>query len=313
VDGAEGEAPVTAPLIDVLSPPESEKILARNRVGRIAFTTQGRVNILPIHYMYEGGWIYGRTQPGGKMLLILRNRRVAFEVDEHQDVFDWRSVVAHGTFYIIEPGDEKVYNHAVELLRQVLPTTKTTKDPAPYRTYFFRINVAELTGRSAQPTGGEIVEASGDVPTETAVAEADIALRSSARDALGRLEHVNAERVTVEVMEGIVIVGGVVETSQESSDIERALTTVPGVRVMVMQLEVDAPDEGATDPVDLARAVNQTLTKGAKTGDDVRVVIENGWIRAEGTVESTERHANIARDLRTIRGARGFLDRIRVG
>lgn len=304
---------MTAPRIDVLAAPESEKILARNRVGRIAFTTQGRVNILPIHYMYEAGWIYGRTQPGGKLLLILRNRRVAFEVDEHRDVFDWRSVVAHGTFYIIEPGDEKVYQHAVELMRQVLPTTKTKEDPTPYRTYFFRINVAELTGRSAQPTGGKLVEASEEVPTETAVAEADIALRNSARAALAQLKHVDAERVTVEVMEGIVIVGGVVETSQESSDIERALNSVPGVRVMVMQVEVDALDEGATDPVDLARAVNQVLAKTGNVGDSVRVVIENGWIRAEGTVESAERHADIARDLRTLRGARGFLDRIRVG
>jgi osmotically-inducible protein OsmY len=206
-----------------------------------------------------------------------------------------------------------VYNHAVELMRQVLPTTNTTQDPTPHRTYFFRINVAELTGRSAQPTGGEIGEASDDGPTETAVAEADIALRNSARAALAELKHVDAERVTVEVMEGIVIVGGVVETSQESSDIERALTAVPGVRVMVMQVEIDAPDEGTTDPVDLARAVNQTLAKSAKAGDNVRVVIENGWLRAEGTVESAERHADLARDLRTLRGARGFLDRIRIG
>jgi uncharacterized protein len=304
---------VTAPLIEVLNPTQSEKILGRNRVGRIAFTTQGRVNILPIHYMYEDGWIYGRTQPGGKLLTILRNRRVAFEVDEHQDVFDWRSVVAHGTFYIIERSDEKVYGRAVELMRQVLPTTKTGDDPTPFRTYFFRINVAELTGRSAKPTGGQIAPASDDEPTESAVAEADIALRNSARAALLQLKHVDAKRVTVEVMEGIVIVGGVVETSQESSDIERALAAVPGVRVMVMQVDVDSPDEGATDSVDLARAVNQALGQHFVPGDNVRVVIENGWVRAEGTVASAERHADLARDLRTLRGARGFLDQIRVG
>ena len=69
---------MTAPLIEVLPASQGEQILARNRVGRIAFTNQGRVNILPIHYRYDDGWIYGRTQPGGKLLLILRNRRVAF-------------------------------------------------------------------------------------------------------------------------------------------------------------------------------------------------------------------------------------------
>lgn len=306
---------MTAPLIEVLNPRQSEEILARNEVGRIAFTTQGRVNILPIHYKYDSGWIYGRTQPGGKLLLILRNRRVAFEVDEHEDVFDWRSVVAHGTFYIIERSDKQVYDHAIELMRAVLPTTMTGSDPTPFRTHFFRINVAELTGRSASPTGGEVIEASAEEPSESAVPETDIALRNAVRAELKRISHADTGRVTVEVMEGIVFIGGVVETSQEAAEIERSLTAVPGTRVLVMQIEVDSPGSGAVDPVDLARTVNQTLLQHSPndSGDDIRVVIENGWVRAEGTVSHSTRHADIARELRTIRGSRGFIDRIAVG
>jgi nitroimidazol reductase NimA-like FMN-containing flavoprotein (pyridoxamine 5'-phosphate oxidase superfamily) len=305
---------VTAPRIEVLRAPQSEQILARNRVGRIAFTTQGRVNVLPIHYRYEGGWIYGRTQPGGKLLLVLRNRRVAFEVDEHEDVFDWRSVVAHGTFYIIERSDKQLYDHAVELMREVIPTTMTATDPTPFRTYFFRINVAELTGREATPTGGEPIEASDEEPSEAAVPATDIALRKTMRDELRRLEHADTRRITVEVMEGIAFIGGVVETSQEAAEIERALTSVPGAGVIVLQVDVDLPGAGATDPVDLAREANQILARysSAADGDDVRVIIENGWIRAEGSVASSSRHADLVRDLRTIRGTRGFIDRIGV-
>jgi nitroimidazol reductase NimA-like FMN-containing flavoprotein (pyridoxamine 5'-phosphate oxidase superfamily) len=306
---------MTAPLIEALTRSQSEAILERNRVGRIAFTTQGRVNILPMHYRYDGGWIYGRTQPGGKLLLILRNRRVAFEVDEHEDVFEWRSVVAHGTFYIIERTDEKVYNRAVELMRELMPSTMTAGDPTPDRTYFFRINVADLTGRAASPTGGEITAPSDEEPTESAVAETDIALRKTVQNAVDRVEHADTDEVTVEVLEGIVVLGGVVSTHQEAAEIERAVAGVRDARVIVLQTEVDSPDEAAPDPVDLARAVNQVLaSNGARSdADDVRVVIENGWVRAEGTVSSAKRHADLARDLRTIRGARGFLDRIRVG
>lgn len=303
----------SAPLIEALDRSESEKILTRNHVGRIAFTTQGRVNILPLHYAYDAGWIYGRTQPGGKLLLVLRNRRVAFEVDEHEGVFDWRSVVAHGTFYIIERSDTQVYKRAVHLLREVLPTTMTGDDPTPFRTHFFRINVAELTGRAASPTGGQIIEASEEEPSESAVPETDIALRKAVQNELKQLKHTDLSRLTVEAMEGIVFIGGVVETPQEAAEIERALTTVPGARVVAMQLEVDSPGAGPVDTVDLAREVKQSLARSSSgDGDDVRVIIENGWIRAEGTVGSPSRHADLVRELRTIRGARGLLDRIRV-
>ena len=306
---------MTAPLIQSLESGQSEEILKRNRVGRIAFTTQGRVNILPMHYRYESGWIYGRTQPGGKLLLILRNRRVAFEVDEHEAVFDWRSVVAHGTFYIIDPSDKQVYDRAIALMREVLPETMTGGDPTPFRTHFFRINVAELTGRSARPTGGRIVDASKEEPTESAVAERDVALRQAARDAIAKIKSVDASRLTVEVMEGILLLGGVVESHVEVSDIERAATSVPGARVIVFQIEVDSPGEASPDPVDLALAVNETLARASANlaSDDVRVIIENGWLRTEGTAKSSSQHADIVRELRRVRGARGLVDRIRVG
>jgi osmotically-inducible protein OsmY len=44
----------------------------------------------------------------------------------------------------------------------------------------------------------------------------------------------------------------------------------------------------------------------------VHVVVENGWLRAEGTVASPSLHDDIVRGLRQVRGARGFIDRISV-
>ena len=55
-----------APLFAVLNRfEECEDILARNTVGRLAFALQDRVSVLPVHYVYEDGWIYGRTSAGG--------------------------------------------------------------------------------------------------------------------------------------------------------------------------------------------------------------------------------------------------------
>ncbi|HEY8852650.1 MAG TPA: pyridoxamine 5'-phosphate oxidase family protein, partial [Gemmatimonadaceae bacterium] len=108
---------VDAPLFSLLGKKACEAILARNSVGRIAFSLHDSVRIVPIHYAYASGWIYGRTAAAGKLQGILRNRRVAFEIDEHTEPFRWRSVVASGPLYLIEPGttpsDRRVHMKAV--------------------------------------------------------------------------------------------------------------------------------------------------------------------------------------------------------
>ena len=309
----ESERP--APVIKVLSAAQSEEILARNDVGRLAFSFRGRVNVVPVHFVYEKGWIYGRTAPGGKLLQILRNRRVAFEVDEHAALFDWRSVVVHGTFYIVEHEDNAtVFDHAVTLLRDLLPATLTNSDPVPFRSHLFRINAAEITGRAASPSGGRIIERSDEEPTESASAESDVSLRNAVLDALRNLGGTDTSNVIVEVMEGIVVLGGVVETHKDAEEIERAVIRIPPLRVIVQQIEVDSPTQFQPDPVDLARAVLQELSAAlpSRATDDIRVIVENGWLRAEGSIRSASLHADVVRDLRGVRGARGFIDRIRV-
>ena len=306
----------SAPLIAVLSVPKSEEILARSSVGRLAFSVHGRVNVIPVHFIYEKGWIYGRTAPGGKLLEILRNRRVAFEVDEHTALFDWRSVVVHGTFYIIEQNDENaaVFHHAVELLRDLVPGTLTDSDPVPFRSHLFRINAAEITGRAASPSGGHIIERSDVDPTESAVAERDVSLRKAVLDALRNLADADTSKVIAEVMEGVVILGGVVEADQDAAKVERAVIRIPAARVIVQQIEVDSPTQFQPDPVDLARAVIHELAAPTLRGtsENVHVVVDNGWLRVEGTVSSPSVRADVVRELRQVTGARGFIDHIRV-
>ena len=82
---------------------EIEAMLLRNRVGRLAFSIHDRVDIQPIHYVYEHGWLYGRTSEGNKLSTLKHNQWVAFEVDEITDIFDWRSLVIHGSFWIMRP------------------------------------------------------------------------------------------------------------------------------------------------------------------------------------------------------------------
>ncbi len=142
------------PIFRELDNAECLKILGRNHVGRLAFTESGRVDIEPIHYVQWDGWIFGRTSAGTKLEALQQRPWVAFEVDEVRSVFDWRSVVVHGTIYFLNedggPLERQEFERAVDMLRAFMPRTLTATDPVPWRTTIFGLHVADVSGRAAE-------------------------------------------------------------------------------------------------------------------------------------------------------------------
>lgn len=133
---------------------EIEEMLLRNNVGRLAFSFHDRVDLQPIHYVYERGWLYGRTSEGDKIASLTQNQWVAFEIDEINDVFDWRSIVIHGSFWILHPRGspraEEVWVKAAELVSKIVPGALTENDPVGFRQTLFRIAVSDVRGREAK-------------------------------------------------------------------------------------------------------------------------------------------------------------------
>lgn len=130
-------------------------VLRRNSVGRLAFSFHNRIDIQPLHYVYDDGWLYGRTSEGEKTDLLCHNQWVAFEVDEVDGVFGWRSVVIHATFRIIDPSTSDtsaaLWAKAVKLISIVVPGAFTDEDPVAFRDVIFRLSINEITGREAHP------------------------------------------------------------------------------------------------------------------------------------------------------------------
>lgn len=147
-----------APRIRSLDRAEIDQILARNHVGRLAYAWKNHVDIEPLHYVYDDGWIYGRTSAGTKLEATGETwAPVAFEVDEVEAIFQWRSVVIHGGFYVLDEAgaewEQAEWRHGVELLRRLIPETLSENDPVTFRTVVFRIAVQEASGREATPGG----------------------------------------------------------------------------------------------------------------------------------------------------------------
>jgi nitroimidazol reductase NimA-like FMN-containing flavoprotein (pyridoxamine 5'-phosphate oxidase superfamily) len=153
--------PVGTPQFRVLTRPECELLLTRNSVGRVAFVRTSRVDIIPIHYVFTGNALCGRTARGTRLEETSANFSdswpVAFEVDEVEGLFQWRSVVVHGNLHAAAEGDAewqrnvRDWEEAMRAFRTLIPDAFTARDPTGSRDILIRIDVAEVSGREALP------------------------------------------------------------------------------------------------------------------------------------------------------------------
>jgi nitroimidazol reductase NimA-like FMN-containing flavoprotein (pyridoxamine 5'-phosphate oxidase superfamily) len=141
------------PAFRELSPAECEAILAHHHFGRLAYSFHDRVDIEPIGFVFDRDGLVFRTGPGSKLVALKHHPWVALEVDEVEGRYKWRSVVVHGTAYILsEIGSEAeqgAYRAAVATLRQHVPETLRTNDPTPFRSVVMRMSIDRVSGRSA--------------------------------------------------------------------------------------------------------------------------------------------------------------------
>ncbi len=144
---------MTPPNIRELDEEEIVGLLSRHHVGRLAFTLHDRVDIQPISYVYEEGWVYCRTSEGNKLNVLARMPWVAFEVDEVHGPMDWESAVVYGTFYHLEPEgtetDKARFHHGLQALRRIMPQAFEDTDPVAFRDVLFGIYIHQMSGRAS--------------------------------------------------------------------------------------------------------------------------------------------------------------------
>lgn len=313
VSAQRSESPI--PTFGILSPAECENILRKHNVGRLAYALHDRVNVTPVHYKYADGWLYGRSAPGGKLLIILRNRWIAFEVDENDGLFDWRSVVLHGALYVIDPDrspkERAVYDRAIEVLRELAPSGLYEADHVPFRNLLFRIHASEVTGRFAVSYGGSAATISQPQAADSANAEADESLRNVVLAAISPFTEGDNSSVHVDVHDSVVVLGGRVSDARTRATIEGAIVHLPGVRALVQQLETAGAGVAELAPAEIAqRAITAMNETPLPDGSNITVVVDHNWLRLEGYVSSAKARVEIRRRLENISGARGFVDRL---
>ncbi|HJW15642.1 MAG TPA: pyridoxamine 5'-phosphate oxidase family protein [Flavisolibacter sp.] len=97
-----------------LTAEQIEEVLQTQFLGHLACHADDQTYLIPISYAYENSSLYVHSEDGLKIKMMRKNPKVCIQVDERQDMSNWRSVIGWGQFSEITNEDER--NKALQLL-----------------------------------------------------------------------------------------------------------------------------------------------------------------------------------------------------
>lgn len=144
-----------------------EDLLHQQLIGRLGINGDKRPYVVPVSYAYDGQFIYGFTHEGLKVELLRQHPEVCFEVENTDNISNWKTVIAWGKFEELPQGSLR--DQAIDKLnKRILPMLNSeTMRLSPFWPFInkedtqslhgvvYRIKLEEKSGRyekSATPS-----------------------------------------------------------------------------------------------------------------------------------------------------------------
>ena len=137
--------------ISKLGDRDSLAILSEGTLGRLGCIAADWPYVVPVNYFFDGRDIYIHTLPGKKLDALRVNPRVCLQVDDIKDSYNWRSVIAYGTFEEVsnEETRENILTKLYSRMPHMTPVESKLVEGAK-GTIVFRIKVEEVTGMAEE-------------------------------------------------------------------------------------------------------------------------------------------------------------------
>lgn len=141
-------------MIGSLNETQIDQVLYSQVVGRIGCHVAGKTYIVPVAYVFDGTHIYAHSRVGQKVLMMRKNPRVCFQVDQIDNLANWRSVVIECEYEELKTVTQQ--NRAFALLKDRLSPIMTSAAAKPtqgvpgekrMRPILFRFSILEKSGR----------------------------------------------------------------------------------------------------------------------------------------------------------------------
>lgn len=141
-------------MLGTLDQKQIDRVLSSGTVGRIGVHGDGRTYVVPVTYVFDGDSVYCHSAMGLKIRMMRGDPEVCFEVEEIDDMANWRSVIAWGRYEELK-GDLAAAAMNLLVSRLSPLTASETAGPAGRTAgragngeeISFRIRLADRTGR----------------------------------------------------------------------------------------------------------------------------------------------------------------------
>ncbi len=134
------------------------------------------------------------------------------------------------------------------------------------------------------------------------------------RDVIAELKwepSVNAAEIGVEVKNGIVTLAGHVSTYAEKWDAELAAQRVSGVNALAVEMDVKLAGSSRRTDADIAGSARNVLQwTSSVPKDNVKIMVESGWVTLSGEVDWEYQRQAAASAVRYLTGVTGVSDQI---
>ena len=147
-------------LIHDMTREASINLLARTRLGRLAYAHEGQPYITPMNFAYQDNYLYSFSTLGQKIAWMRANPKVCVEAEELASPQDWATVVVLGKYEELPdtPQYEGLRRRAWSLL-QKRPVwwepgyveTVLHKEARPMEFMYFRIHIDQISGHRGVP------------------------------------------------------------------------------------------------------------------------------------------------------------------
>jgi osmotically-inducible protein OsmY len=124
---------------------------------------------------------------------------------------------------------------------------------------------------------------------------------------------ISAADIAVAVKDAVVTLTGFVRSYAQKWQAERDAKRVAGVRAIANDIEVRLPAIDQRPDPDIARdAVSALKTQLPYSADDIKIVVNNGWITLEGDVEWNYQKERAEEAVRHVKGVKGVMNMVMV-
>lgn len=144
-------------MLGELNDHQIEDVLRGEVIARIGCISDGRVYVVPVTYVYDGTHVWGHAMDGAKLKAMRADPNVCVEVEHVDDMSNWRSVIAWGTFEECHGEDWDV--GMALLVEHIMPLLKFPPHQPPpdlsalRRGSVYRIRLSTKTGRFEEVDG----------------------------------------------------------------------------------------------------------------------------------------------------------------